>query len=102
THPIPYISQFSLHDALPIYVVYSQTLKGAAYMSIADELERHAKEELDHALILAKQIDYLGGMPAVTPKPVKTSQDAKLMLQFDRSEEHTSELQSPDHLVCRL
>src|SRR5256885_12077942 len=28
--------------------------------------------------------------------------EAKLRIQFDRSEEHTSELQSPCNLVCRL
>jgi len=35
----------------------------------------HAGEELQHAIKIAKQIDYLGGMPCVTPKPVKTSTD---------------------------
>jgi bacterioferritin len=55
------------YQAIIAYVVYSQVLKGAAYMSIAGELEKHAKQELEHALIIAKQIDYLGGMPTVTP-----------------------------------
>ena len=71
------------YQAIIAYVVYSQVLKGAEYMNIAAELELHAKEELDHALIISKQIDYLGGMPSVTPKPVKTSEDAKDMLRFD-------------------
>jgi bacterioferritin len=75
------------YQAIIAYVVYSQTLKGAAYMAIADELEKHAKEELEHALIIAKQIDYLGGMPTVTPKPVKTSEDAEEMLRFDLANE---------------
>src|ERR1700726_3998770 len=61
------------YQAIISYVVYSQVLKGAEYMNIAAELEIHAGEELQHALILANQIDYLGGMPKVTPKPVKTS-----------------------------
>ena len=65
------------YQAIIAYVVYSQVLKGAEYMNIAEELEMHAGEELQHALIIAKQIDYLGGMPTVTPKPVKTSEDAK-------------------------
>ena len=60
------------YQAIIAYVVYSQTLKGAAYMAIAAELENHARQELDHALIVAKQIDYLGGTPAVMPKPVRT------------------------------
>ena len=63
-------------------------LKGAQYMSIAKELEKHAAEELKHALIIAKQIDYLGGMPTVTPKPVKTSEKAEDMLRFDLDNEN--------------
>ena len=76
------------YQAIIAYVVYSQTLKGAAYMNIADELVKHAGQELQHALIIAKQIDYLGGDPAVTPKPVKTSDDAQEMLRFDLDNEN--------------
>jgi bacterioferritin len=76
------------YQAIISYVVYSQVLKGAEYMNIAAELEVHATEELQHALIIAKQIDYLGGMPKVTPKPVKTSENAKDMLQFDLDNEN--------------
>ena len=75
------------YQAIIAYVVYSQVLKGAAYMNIAQELEKHAAEELNHALIIAKQIDYLGGMPAVTAKAVKTSAKAEEMLQFDLDNE---------------
>src|SRR5450755_3878274 len=70
-------------QAIIAYVNYSQVLKGAAYMNIAAELEKHAGEELSHALILSNQIDYLGGMPTVVPKPVKTSEKAADMLRFD-------------------
>jgi bacterioferritin len=76
------------YQAIIAYVVYSQVLKGPQYMSIAEELEKHAGEELSHALIIAKQIDYLGGMPTVTPKPVKTSEDARTMLQADLDNEN--------------
>jgi len=76
------------YQAIIAYVVYSQVLKGAQYMNIAGELEKHAKQELDHALTIAKQIDYLGGMPAVTPKPVKTSEKAEDMLRFDLENEN--------------
>ncbi len=76
------------YQAIIAYVVYSQTLKGAQYMKIADELELHAKEELQHALTIAKQIDYLGGMPTVTPKPVKTSEKPEEMLRFDLANEN--------------
>src|SRR4029079_11971666 len=65
------------YQAIIAYVVYSQVLKGAAYMNIARELETHATEELQHALTISKHIDYLGGMPAVTSRPVKQSEDAE-------------------------
>src|SRR5262245_51000438 len=71
------------YQAIIAYVVYSQVLKGAQYMSIAGELEKHAHEELAHALIISKQVDYLGGTPAVTPKAVKTFENAEDMLRFD-------------------
>jgi len=76
------------YQAIISYVVYSQVLKGAEYMNIADELEVHAGEELQHAITLANQIDYLGGMPKTTPKPVKTSEKAKDMLKFDLDNEN--------------
>jgi len=75
------------YQAIIAYVVYSQVLKGAEYMAIAGELEVHAAEELQHALILAKQIDYLGGMPTVVSKAVKTSEKAEDMLRFDLDSE---------------
>jgi bacterioferritin len=74
-------------QAVIAYVNYSQVLKGAAYMNIAAELAIHATEELSHALILSDQIDYLGGMPAVTAKPVKTSNKPEEMLRFDLDNE---------------
>ncbi|MEO7360281.1 MAG: ferritin-like domain-containing protein [Gemmatimonadaceae bacterium] len=75
------------YQAIIAYVVYSQAIKGAEYMSIAKELEKHAGEELAHALIIAKQIDYLGGDIGTQPKPVKTSDSAKEMLKFDLDNE---------------
>ena len=75
------------YQAIIAYVNYSQVLKGAQYMNIAGELEVHAKEELAHALALANHIDYLGGMPTVIPKPVKTSEKATDMLSFDLDNE---------------
>lgn len=76
------------YQAIIGYVVYSQVIKGAQYMNIAGELEKHAAEELQHALIIAKQIDYLGGMPTVTPKAVRTSNKAEEMLRFDLDSEN--------------
>jgi len=76
------------YQAIIAYINYSQVLKGAQYMAIAAELEVHAGEELAHALTIAKQIDYLGGMPTVTPKIVKTSEKAEDMLRFDLDNEN--------------
>ena len=75
------------YQAIIAYTVYSQVLKGAAYTDIARELEAHAGEELAHAIKIAKQIDYLGGMPGVTPKLVKTSHDPGTMLRADLENE---------------
>ena len=75
------------YQAIIAYVVYSQVLKGAEYMAIASELEKHAAEELAHALTISKHIDYLGGTPATTALPVKTSEDPKAMLRFDLENE---------------
>ncbi|MET0689195.1 MAG: ferritin-like domain-containing protein [Methyloceanibacter sp.] len=76
------------YQAIIAYVVYSQVLKGAEYMSIAAQLEEHAHQELQHALTLSRQIDYLGKMPTVTPTPVKTSAKARDMLRFDLDNEN--------------
>jgi bacterioferritin len=75
------------YQAIIAYVIYSQVLKGAEYMAIAKELEVHAAEELAHALIISKQIDYLGGVPTVTPKLVKLSDKPRDLLRFDLENE---------------
>jgi bacterioferritin len=78
------------YQAIISYVVYSQVLKGAEYMSIAAQLEEHAHQELQHALTISRQIDYLGKMPSVTPKPVRTSNKARDMLKFDLDNENVT------------
>jgi len=78
------------YQAIIAYVVYSQVLKGAAYMNIATELEKHAHEELSHALVISKHIDYLGGMPTVTSMPVKQSDKAEEMLRADLENENNT------------
>jgi bacterioferritin len=76
------------YQAIIAYVVYSQVLKGAAYMSIAQQLEEHAVQELQHAMTISRQIDYLGKMPTVSAKAVKTSDDPREMLHFDLDNEN--------------
>src|SRR5580658_6155549 len=75
------------YQAIIGYTVYSNVLSGAKWMNIAAELKLHAAEELQHAMILADQIDYLGGDPTATPKPVKLSKKAEDMLRFDLDNE---------------
>ena len=75
------------YQAIIAYVIYSQVLKGAQYMNIAKELEKHAGEELQHAITVSKHIDYLGGMPTASPKPVKQSEKAEEMLRADLKNE---------------
>ena len=78
------------YQAIIAYVVYSQALKGAEYMNIADELEKHAGEELQHAITIAKQIDYLGVMPTAKALPVKVSASAVEMLRADLDNENAT------------
>jgi len=75
------------YQAIIAYVIYSQTLKGAQFTDIAGELELHAAEELSHALLIAKQIDYFNGTPTNKPKEVKMSEKAEDMLRFDLDNE---------------
>lgn len=86
------------YQAIISYVVYSQVLTGAEYTDIAAQLEIHARQELEHALIVSRQIDYLSKMPAVTPKPVRTSKDAKEMLRFDLENENETVRQYRDRI----
>jgi len=78
------------YQAIIAYVVYSQIIKGAEFQHIAGELEKHASEELGHAILIAKQIDYFNGTPSVTPKEVKMSEKAEDMLRFDLENERTT------------
>jgi bacterioferritin len=57
-------------------------------MSVADQLEVHAHQELKHSIKIARQVDYSGKMPVVVPKPVRTSEEAKAMLRFDLNNEN--------------
>ena len=76
------------YQAIIAYIVYSNVLSGAQWMNIAAELKLHAVEELQHALIIADQIDYLGGMPTATAKEVKLSDKPEDMIRFDLDRNH--------------
>jgi bacterioferritin len=78
------------YQAVIAYVVYSQTLRGAEYMAIAKELETHAGQELQHALTIAKHIDYLGGTPTTVALPVVSTREARAMLKADLENENNT------------
>src|ERR1700730_8156378 len=80
------ISRVNIRRSSPMSCI--RMLRGAEYMSIADQLEEHAHEELKHALIISRQIDYLGAMPTVMAKQVRTSEDPREMLRFDLNYEN--------------
>ncbi|MGZ5501001.1 MAG: ferritin-like domain-containing protein [Nitrososphaeraceae archaeon] len=78
------------YKAIIQYVVFSSTLKGAEYGDIAQQLKEHASQELEHALAVAKKIDYLGGDPTMKGEEAEYSQDSKTMLEIDlRTEQET-------------
>jgi len=75
------------YKAIIQYVVFSSALKGAQYGDIAEQLKQHASQELAHALEVARQIDYLGGVPTVTGKQAEFSSSSKRMLEIDLKDE---------------
>jgi bacterioferritin len=78
------------YKAIIQYIIYSQKLDGARYMNIADQLEEHAHQELDHALQIARQLDYLGEYPVHEPETVEVSEENEEMLWIDlRAEDET-------------
>ena len=78
------------YQAIIQYVIFSQKLDKAQYMNIADQLVEHAHQELNHALAIARQLDYLGAYPVHQPKPVEVSEDNEKMLWADlRAEDNT-------------
>ncbi len=65
------------------YINHAAVMTGAAYGDIIKELKIHANEEIQHAMILADQIDYLGGSPSVEVGPIHISEENVQMLQQD-------------------
>src|SRR5690606_41278238 len=90
------IYTLSLHDALPILTHGHFDHVG----SIVGLLEKWKVPVYSHAL----EVPFLTGRQAY-PEPDVTVQGgmlAKISSIYPRSEEHTSELQSRENLVCRL
>lgn len=65
------------------YVQHAATINGAQFDSIQKELLIHAQEELQHAVMLAEQIDFLGGVPTVDVEKREISTDSLEMLRQD-------------------
>ena len=67
------------------YIQHVSSIKGAQYQNIIDEMRTHLNQELDHALILAQQIDFLGGTPSTNVADFPTIDDADKALKQDLS-----------------
>jgi len=65
------------------YINHAAVMTGASYGDIIKELKVHANEEIQHALVLADQIDYFGGKPSVNVGAIEVSDDAVTMLEQD-------------------
>ena len=65
------------------YINHSAVMTGAAYGDIIKELKIHTNEEIQHAMILADQIDFLEGKPSVIVGEIRTSQNNQEMLRQD-------------------
>src|SRR5437763_12251930 len=80
----------SLHDALPISLIVGL---GGIGLRVLTQLRRRLSGDLAHA----------DDLPIIRLLGIDTDPQAIEAEQAnDRSEEHTSELQSPMYLVCRL
>lgn len=71
------------YQSLIQYVHHIATIEGAEFLSIKGELRAHVAQELEHALTLAEQIDFLGGSPTVEVPLVDTASDTREALSAD-------------------
>jgi len=71
------------------YVQHATVITGAQYESIQKELVIHSQEEMQHAVMLSEQIDYLGGTPTVNVEKIEVSKASLKMLKQDlKGEQH--------------
>src|SRR5690606_40282404 len=91
--PTTHLSALSLHDALPI----------SAYLAPTDALEDAFHDVRDHqsAFLTAMRLAFEAMLARFDPGRLQDDFDRQLK-KGSRSEEHTSELQSRENLVCRL
>lgn len=65
------------------YVQHASVITGAQYEGIKKELIIHSQEEMQHAVMLSEQIDFLGGVPTIDVEQRDIAEDAKSMLKQD-------------------
>src|SRR5207244_6135897 len=96
--PPPPLYTLSLHDALPI----SQDSTDYAAWLPAWDSSGHTRGDPSHQIRSARLFHRPSDLIRNYPWRHQFPCYRQHFLRRDRSEEHTSELQSPDHLVCRL
>ena len=65
------------------YVQHAAAISGAQFDSIQKELLIHAQQEMQHAVMLSEQIDFLGGVPTIDVEKREISSDSLEMLKQD-------------------
>jgi len=65
------------------YVQHASVMTGAQYESIQKELIVHSQEEMQHALMLSEQIDFIGGTPTINVEKREVSKNTLEMLKQD-------------------
>ncbi|HII72610.1 TPA: ferritin-like domain-containing protein [Candidatus Woesearchaeota archaeon] len=65
------------------YIQHAAVMTGAMYGDVIKEIKIHATEEIGHAVILADQIAFLGGVPTVDVGKIQTAKGNEEMLQQD-------------------
>jgi bacterioferritin len=65
------------------YVQHIAVIKGAEFMSTVEELRMHVAQELQHALVLAEQIEFLGGVPTTSVSEPQSESDSRKALEMD-------------------
>ncbi|MFQ6611633.1 MAG: bacterioferritin [Fidelibacterota bacterium] len=65
------------------YIQHSAVMTGPEYESVIKELIIHSQEEMAHAVMIADQIAFLGGVPSVAVENIVASPDNITMLEQD-------------------
>jgi len=72
------------------YVQHAAVISGAEYESIQKELLIHSQEEMQHAVSLSDQIDFLDGVPTVEVEKREISDKSLEMLKQDLAGEENA------------